>query len=138
MNPTRRTRRALVVTSVLLYALVFIPSLTSFVFIWAVVVAQIALFAYAGHVGRHTAVAADETLDERQRAVKQRIFRRSYHIIMGLAVFLLVLGGLIRVDWWVVVAFLALVLTLPTYMLLWLEPDPPAEENFSHTSKEIA
>ena len=128
MNPTQRTRRILVVASVLLYVLVFIPSLTSFALIGAVVVAQIALFAYAGHVGRHTAVAADETLDERQRAIKQQVFQRSYHVIMGLAVFLLVTGGLMRVDWWVVIAFLVLVLTLPTYMLLWLEPDPPQEE----------
>ncbi len=128
MNPTQRTRRILVVASVLLYVLIFIPSLTSFAFIGAVVVAQIALFAYAGHVGRHTAVAADETLDERQRAIKQQVFQRSYHVIMGLAVFLLVMGGLMRVDWWVVIAFLVLVLTLPTYMLLWLEPDPPEDE----------
>ena len=128
MNPTQRTRRILVVASVLLYVLVFIPSLTSFAFIGAVVVAQIALFAYAGHVGRHTAVAADETLDERQRAVKQQVFQRSYHVVMGLAVFLLVMGNLVRVDWWVVIAFLVLVLTLPTYMLLWLEPDPPEDE----------
>ena len=34
--------------------------------------------------------------------------------------------------------FVILALTLPAAVMMWLEPDPPAEENFSHTSKEIA
>lgn len=31
-----------------------------------------------------------------------------------------------------------LILVLPACVIAWLEPDPPAEEKFSHTSKEVA
>lgn len=129
MKPTRTIRRSLVLISLVLYALIFIPSLISFALIFGVVAAQLVLFVYAGHVGKHTAVMPDETLDERQLEFKQRVFRQSYYVIMALAAVLVVVNALTVLPGWVTVAFLMLILTLPTYMLLWLEPDPIEENN---------
>jgi hypothetical protein len=130
MNLTLSTRRTLVVVSVLLYALIFVPALTSFWFIGLVVLLQSVLFAFVGRQGKNSYTDADENLDERQLADKLRIFRQSYYGVMGFAALMVLANLFVSRDLWTLltVAFLMLVLSLPTYMLMWLEPAPLPEE----------
>ena len=91
-----------------------------------------------------------EPRDERQQAAFARAYSLSYRILAGLVVIPGILFSVPRIfvaDWFnltssswagIVSNLILVVLTLPKAVAMWLEPDPPTEENFSHTSKEIA
>ena len=91
-----------------------------------------------------------EPLDERQQAAFARAYSLSYRILAGLIVipgiffsvpriFVADWPGLTSDSWLSIVSGLILVVvTLPKAVAMWLEPNPPTEESFPHTSKEIA
>jgi hypothetical protein len=83
----------------------------------------------------YTVGAADQVLDERQRAAKYRAYRTSYWVLAALAVAALtvsiVAAGssvvvLIVLPLWIV--FLWIAISLPFAIIAWSEPDPDNDE----------
>ncbi len=82
----------------------------------------------------------DDRLDERQRLVRNEAFRASYILLAALCVVGVVYGGIAWDNDWlwlpdtrtavqaVVWGVFLLVMTLPTAVLAWTEPDDLAEE----------
>ena len=108
--------------------------------------AGIALFAISylvlnvstrGLADRYTKTFTGQSLDERQLLLRNQAYFWAYLILGGVMFLLLTLVNNLGVGW-TLVALGGLYTSLPTALIAWLEPDPPIEENFPHTSKEIA
>lgn len=108
------------------------------------------------YYARSSLIAAyrKDRMDERERGVVLAGYEIAYAILaLTLVVSLFVAAYYLPTKWLAGAAlyFLftpdvlfdpftmtLLVLVLPACVIAWLEPDPPAEEKFSHTSKEVA
>ena len=76
-------------------------------------------------------------IDERQLLLRNQAYFWGY-ILLGPALLTLVfLSERLGLSWSVIAGF-AFYVAFPTTVIAWLEPNPPTEESFPHTSKEIA
>ena len=158
-SPIRRSTRRfwLVAAYASLAALLFLGwtgVLTSDTLILTAAFAVMAVFV---RLNRATGTVADKpksVLDERQEAMRNRAYRLSYQIMMVLALLLGLAFALVRSSFTDYPSFFALsdteaavraalgvyfvlLFILPTTVIAWLEPNPPTEESFPHTSKEV-
>lgn len=139
----RNTRRLLVVTG----NLTFLAMIFTFVnverlgvWVWPVCVLLALLVCIHGvllNVGSQLIAASREQhLDERQRSVWDRAHRTAYRILVA-SVSLMILYGFLAyaVSWWLpedflslwalALAFWGLMVTLPSDVVYWTEPDAP-------------
>ena len=126
----QRNRRLILLGSVGIYALWFIPTIVNHFFWLILILAFVINLLFSKSLG-NLYRESDEGLDERQLLAKYRIYRQSYRALIVLGIALLV--GMVLLEnpvaqWRLVAIFLMFVFGLPSYIAAWTEPDPILDE----------